>query len=101
VVQTADFRNLHDRAHLRPLDWPPIRRILLEREVSSRPVIVREIAGQGATQVAFAQDEDVIQALAPDRANEPFREGVLPRAGGRGQDFSDSRPFTRCRNACP
>jgi hypothetical protein len=32
---TADFRNLHDRAHLRPLDWPPIRRILLEREVSA------------------------------------------------------------------
>jgi hypothetical protein len=28
--------------------------------------------------VAFAQDEDMIQTLAPDRANEPFREGVLP-----------------------
>ena len=25
MMQTADFRNLHDRAHLRPLDWPPIR----------------------------------------------------------------------------
>jgi Integrase core domain len=38
MMKTADFGNLHDRAHLRPLDWPPIRRILLEREVSSRPV---------------------------------------------------------------
>ena len=41
MMQTADFRNLYDRAHLRPLDWPPIRRILLEREVSACPVIVQ------------------------------------------------------------
>lgn len=62
----------------------PIRRILLEREVSTCPVTVREIAGQDAAQVGFAQDEDVIQTVAPDRANEPLREGVLPRALGRG-----------------
>jgi Group II intron, maturase-specific domain len=30
-----------------------------------------------------------IQTLAPDRADEPLREGILPRAGGRGQDFGD------------
>ena len=89
MMKTPDFGNLHDRTHLRPLDGPPIRRILLEREVSSRPVIVGDVARQDATQVAFVQDEDVIQTLAPDRADEPFREGVLPRAGGRGQDFGD------------
>jgi hypothetical protein len=53
-------------------------------------VIVREVAGQDAAQVAFAQDEDVIQTLAPDRANEPLREGVLPRVVGRGQHFPDT-----------
>ena len=90
MMETADFRNLHDRAHLRPLDWPPIRCILLKREVSACPVMVGEIAGQDAAQVAFAQNEDVIQTFAPDRANEPFREGVLPRALGRGQHFPDS-----------
>jgi hypothetical protein len=66
MMQATDFRNLHDRAHLRPLDWPPIRRILLEREVSSCSVIVREIAGQDAAQVRFTKDEDMIQTLAPD-----------------------------------
>jgi hypothetical protein len=39
--------------------------------------------------VAFAQNEDMIEALAPDRADEPLREGHLPRAVGRGQDFGD------------
>jgi hypothetical protein len=37
--------------------------------VSARPVIVREVAGQGATQVGFAQDQDVIQTLAKDQTN--------------------------------
>jgi hypothetical protein len=58
--------------------------------VSACPVIVGEIAGQDAAQVAFAQDEDVIQTFAPDRANEPFREGVQPRALGPGQHVPDS-----------
>jgi hypothetical protein len=100
MMKTPDFGKRHDPAHFRPLDGPPIRRILLEPEVSSRPVIVREIAGQDAVQVAFAQDEGVIQTLAPDRADEPFREGVLPRAGACGLSTSRSpMPFTRCRNA--
>jgi hypothetical protein len=90
MMKTADFGNLHDRAHFRPLDGPPIRRILLERKVSSRPVIVQEVAGQDAAEVSLAEDEHVIQALAPDRTDELLREGVLPRAGGRGQDFPDT-----------
>src|SRR2546428_13675852 len=41
----------------------------------------------------FAEDEDMVQTLAPDRADKALREGVLPRAMGRGQDFSDSHAF--------
>ena len=78
------------RARLRPLDGPHVGRILVEREMSASAVIVREVAGQDAAQVSLAQNEDMVQTLAPDRADEPFREGVLPRAGGRGQDFTDS-----------
>jgi hypothetical protein len=40
--------------------------------------------------VLFIKDEDMIQTLAPDRADEPLREGILPRAVRRGQDFTDS-----------
>ena len=32
----------------------------------------------------------MIETLAPDRADEPFREGVLPRTVGRGQHFTDA-----------
>ncbi len=91
MVQATNFRNLHDLPDLGPLDWPPTRRIFPEGKVSSCAVIVREVGSQQAAQVAFAQDENVIETLAPDRADEPFCEGVLPRTVGRGQHFTDAR----------
>jgi len=41
-------------------------RILVERQVSACPVVVREVASQGTAEVLFAEDDDVIQTLAPD-----------------------------------
>jgi hypothetical protein len=52
-------------------------------------VIVREVARQGAAQVPFAEDENVIQTLAPDGADESLREGILPRAVRCREDFLD------------
>jgi hypothetical protein len=58
--------------------------------VSARPVVVREVASEGAAQVLLAEDDDVIQTLAPDGADEALCEGVLPRAVRRRQDFTDA-----------
>src|SRR6267378_1312525 len=90
MVEATDFANRDDPAECRPLNWPAVGCILIEREVSARPVIVGEVAGQDAAQVSFAEDEDVIQTLAPDRADEPLRIGILPRALRRRQDFTDA-----------
>ena len=51
MMQTPDFGDLHDLAHLRPLDRPPVWRVFLKREVSTYPVIIREVRGQDAMQV--------------------------------------------------
>ena len=58
-------------------------------------VVVGEISGQDATQVAFAQNEDMIEPLVPDRADESLGEGILPRAAGSGQDFLDTHAVVR------
>ncbi len=89
MVQATDFGDLNDPAAFWRLNRPPVWCILIEREVSSGPVIVRDVAGQDAAQVLFTKDEDVIGTLAPDRADEALREGVLPRAVRRRQDFRD------------
>src|SRR5882762_1412047 len=98
MMQATDFWNRDDHAQARWLDWPSVGWVLVEREMSAMMMIVREVAGQGAAQVSFAQDEDMIETLAADRANEPLRVGVLPRAGGRRQHFTNPMRFSRCRN---
>src|SRR2546422_6759456 len=85
MVEATDFANRDDLAEFRPLNWSAVGRILVEREVSTRPVVVREVASQGAAQVPFAKDEYVT-----DGADEPVREGVLPRAVRRREDFTDA-----------
>ena len=39
--------------------------------------------------MAFAKDENMVESLPPDRANETLGEGILPRPLGRGQHFGD------------
>ena len=39
--------------------------------------------------MAFAQNDDMIEALPPDRADEPFHERILPRAVGSREHFAD------------
>src|SRR5262249_52596745 len=89
MVEAADFAKRHDPAGLRPFDGPPVGRAFVEREVRSCAVIVREVRGQDAMPVAFAQNEDMIEALAPDRTDEAFHDRILPRALGRREYFED------------
>jgi hypothetical protein len=65
MMQATNFGKLDDGAGLRPLDGPPVRRILLEREVSPGTVIVREVAGEDAAQVRLTQHDHMVQALPP------------------------------------
>ena len=78
MMQATDFRNLHDPPGLGELDGPDVRRILVEGEVSASPVIVREVCGEDASQVPLAENDDMVQALAANRADESLREGILP-----------------------
>jgi hypothetical protein len=75
-MQTTDFGDRDDRAALRRLDWATVGGVLVEREMGPGAVIVRNVRSQDATQVWLAQHENMVETLAPDRADEPFREGV-------------------------
>ena len=89
MMQAPNLWNLHDPARVGELDGPDVRRILVECEMRASSVIVRDVAGQDATQVVFAEDENMIPTLAPDRTDEPLREGILPRAVRGREDFLD------------
>jgi hypothetical protein len=87
VVQAPDFRTLYDLAGRGGLDAPEAGCVLVEREVRARLIVVGEVAGQDSAQVSFTEDEDMIQTLPPDRADQALGERILPGAVGRREDF--------------
>src|SRR5436309_3095951 len=88
MIRATDFGNRDDSG-------APAARLAVRRMRPCRardewePGIVREVAGQDAAQVAFAEDENVIETLAPDRADEAFHERIRPGAVRRRKDFVD------------
>lgn len=79
VVQAAYQVDGPDCTDSRRLDIPRLRRILRKREMRARPVIVVEVLGQYAAQVSLAEDDDVVEALATDGADDPLDEGITAR----------------------
>ena len=80
MVQTANLRKRDDPADFRPLDWPRLRRILVQAKAKVSPALV--VIGYESSEVAakavFRQDDYVIEAFASNRADHPFDEGALP-----------------------
>jgi hypothetical protein len=61
-----------------PLDRSMNWCILAQGQVCSEPVVVGGIGLEDPAQMVLAQDYDVIQALATDRADQPLRMAILP-----------------------
>jgi len=74
MVEAADFRELHDLPGGGKRDRPEVGGVLVEREVGARPMVVREVRAQDASQVPLAKDEDMVEACAAARADEPLGE---------------------------
>jgi hypothetical protein len=88
-VRAHDFGDWHDLPQLRPLDRSPFRRILGEGEVGPGAVVLLEVPGEDVSQVALAENHDVVETLSAERADQAFGEGILPRASGSREDFLD------------
>jgi hypothetical protein len=65
-MQATNFGNRADRAERLWLDRPSIGSVLLEREVSAGPVIVREVRREDSSKVTLAENDEMVQALTPD-----------------------------------
>src|SRR6202048_749332 len=58
------------------------RRILVQRPMRANAVVIGRIVFENSAQMCLAQNDDVVQTLAPDRSDQPFGKAVLP---GRGR----------------
>jgi len=82
-MQAADLRDLDDPTCARRLRPPRDRGVLVEGEVRAPQVVVGEVVAQMAPKSAFVPDDDVVETLAADRADQALDERILPgRAAG-------------------
>ncbi len=67
-----------------PLNQPHARRILRERNMRSRLVIIDGVSRKDSSKVRRVERDQMISALAPDRADQAFSVAVLPGRAERG-----------------
>ena len=89
-MQSAHFRERDDATLRRRLNTPRRRRVLLQGEMCSRPMIIAEMRGQQTSQMALAEDDDVVQTLAPDGSYQSLRIRILPGASRSGDHLADA-----------
>ena len=77
VMKSAEEGRRYDAAHV--LDGSMDGSVFVERPMSSQLVIIGGILRQNPAQVCFAQNNQMVDALASDRSDHPFGEAVLPR----------------------
>jgi len=93
VVKTADLRDSNDPSEFRRLHGPRFRRVLGQGEVRPGFVIIRKERLHMPVQRGIVEDDQVIQALSPNCADDAFRVGSLPRRARSRKDFLDSHGF--------
>ncbi len=79
----------HDAPPDRRLDWTRDRRVFVQGEVCPRPMVVSEVRRQDLSEMPLVQDDEMVETLPAYRADEPFHERILPRAGGSGEHLTD------------
>ena len=72
MMQATDFRKRDDSAALRRLDETRVWRILVERKMGPGVVVVVHVRRKDASQMAFVEDNEVVQTLPPNRADDPL-----------------------------
>lgn len=93
VVQSTDLTQRHDWPDFRRLNRARLRRVFSQRQVRSGSVIVVKIGNESSSQRAFAENDHMVDAFAPDRTNDAF--DVCPLPGRAGADRTSSIPMSR------
>jgi hypothetical protein len=73
VMETADFGDRDNPSGRRRLDRSAIGRVLFQPEMRSTFMVIRDIFRKHASQMRLAEDDDVIQTLAPHGSDQSGR----------------------------
>ncbi len=96
MMQTTDLRYFDHSSHRWRLHRPGNRRIFRQAQVSARFLIIVKIGSQNAAQAALVEDEDMVETLAPNGADQPFDISILPGRTSSREDFVDAHGARCC-----
>lgn len=83
MMKPAYFGKRKDLSHLRRLYGPAIRRILPERKVASRTVVIIKIRNQMAPERNLIQDDDVVPGILGGSSRSTVRRTGSAREIGK------------------
>src|SRR6266581_3109269 len=89
-MQATDLGDSQDGTERRRLNAPRHRCIPLQGEMRPGRVVVADVLLEDLPKVAFIQDDEVVEALTTDGADEPFGVGILPGRLWGGEDLPDT-----------
>jgi hypothetical protein len=76
VMQARQNRRSNNRSL--SLDRSTERRILVQRQMRSRLIVITGMRGQDPMQMPRSENDNVIQAIAPECSDQTFHIRVLP-----------------------
>ena len=93
MMKPAYFGKRDDSPHLRRLDGPAIGRILSKRKVAAAPMIIINVRSHLTAERSLIEDDDVVETLSANRADEALDIGCLPGRSERGENFGNHHAF--------
>ena len=97
MVQPADSGERDDVTGFRRLDLPRFGAVLLKPQMRPRLGVVAEVLAEHTPEVILVHDHDVVEALAPYRADQPFDIGILPWRSRRRPHVLDLEVIDRSK----
>ena len=82
TAEPSDLGHLHHATAGDGVNITRLRAVHFQRPMNSPLAIVVEVLGEYSTQVPFMEDDDVIEAVASNRPDQPLDVGTLPRGSG-------------------
>src|SRR5262245_20920433 len=99
VMKSADLRGRDDSPGGWRLHFTCMRAIAMECLMRARCIVVGEVPSQQASEMPFAEDDDVIEAFPSNRADDALCEGILPGCSWGDEDLVDPHAFhASCEN---
>src|SRR5262249_14237563 len=90
VMEADDLGDGDDAPGRDGLYLAPAWAVVIETLVRPRDVVVREVQAKQATQVAFVEHDDEIEAFSTERADDAFGEGILPGSARGDEDLANA-----------